>query len=414
MAWFARPGREGALGAGLRALPGVALRLIAVVALAAAALGVSAQVQNAPSDNAEVALIGIFKAIESNRLAEALARTEALIASRPNYRLAHLIKGDLLLARGQAIKTMGAAPNAPADRLRDLREEALVRLAAYRQKPPKDAIPRYLLQLRPDQKNAVVVDTRKSRLYVYENDNGKPRFVADYYISHGKMGAEKFREGDQKTPVGVYHVTASVPKTKLADLYGDGAFPINYPNDWDRRNGRSGSGIWLHGTPSDTFARAPRASDGCVVLSNQDLRSVANLIQVGLTPVIISDQVEWLSLDDWNKERRALSGAIEQWRRDWESRDTDAYLKHYARGFKGDGMNFSQWSERKRAVNAGKSWIKVALLNTSMFRYPGREELVVVTFDQDYKSSNLSNTMKKRTYWQKEGDQWKIIDEGAG
>ena len=414
MAWFARPGREGALGAGLRALPGVALRLVAVVALAAAALGVSAQVQNAPSDNAEVALIGIFKAIESNRLAEALARTEALIASRPNYRLAHLIKGDLLLARGQAIKTMGAAPNAPADRLRDLREEALVRLAAYRQKPPKDAIPRYLLQLRPDQKNAVVVDTRKSRLYVYENDNGKPRFVADYYISHGKMGAEKFREGDQKTPVGVYHVTASVPKTKLADLYGDGAFPINYPNDWDRRNGRSGSGIWLHGTPSDTFARAPRASDGCVVLSNQDLRSVANLIQVGLTPVIISDQVEWLSLDDWNKERRALSGAIEQWRRDWESRDTDAYLKHYARGFKGDGMNFSQWSERKRAVNAGKSWIKVALLNTSMFRYPGREELVVVTFDQDYKSSNLSNTMKKRTYWQKEGGQWKIIDEGAG
>ncbi len=414
MAWFARPGREGALGAGLRTLPGFALRLVAVVALAAAACGVCAQVQNAPSDNAEVALIGIFKAIESNRLAEALARTEALIASRPNYRLAHLIKGDLLLARGQAIKTMGAAPNAPADRLRDLREEALVRLAAYRQKPPQDAIPRYLLQLRPDQKNAVVVDTRKSRLYVYENDNGKPRFVADYYISHGKMGAEKFREGDQKTPVGVYHVTASLPKTKLTDLYGDGAFPINYPNDWDRRNGRSGSGIWLHGTPSDTFARAPRASDGCLVLSNQDLRSVGNLIQVGLTPVIISDQVEWLSLDDWNKERRALSGAIEHWRRDWESRDTDAYLKHYARGFKGDGMTFSQWSERKRAVNAGKSWIKVALLNTSMFRYPGREELVVVTFDQDYKSSNLSNTMKKRTYWQKEGGQWKIIDEGAG
>lgn len=397
-----------------RILLPVLVRLAACVAVPAiTAPAALAQAQPVRALDVEASLMGIFKSIEANRLGEALARTEALIAERPNYRLAHLIRGDLLLARAQPIRTMGAAPNAPAEKLRDLREEALARLAAYRQRPPRDAIPRYLLQLRPDQKHAVVVDTRKARLYVYENDNGKPRFVADYYISHGKNGAEKFREGDQRTPVGVYHVTASLPKTKLADLYGDGAFPINYPNDWDRRNGRGGSGIWLHGTPSDTFARAPRASDGCVVLSNQDLRSVANLIQVGLTPVIISDEVEWLSLDDWNSERRALSAAIEQWRRDWESRDVDAYLRHYGRGFQGDGMNLKQWSERKRQVNAGKAWIKVGLSNTSMFRYPGKQEMVVVTFDQDYRSSNLSNVMRKRTYWHKEGGQWKIIDEGA-
>ena len=41
----------------------------------------------------------------------------------------------------------------------------------------------------------------------------------------------------------------------------------------------------------ERFARAPRASDGCVVLSNQDLRTVGNLIQVGLTPVIIDVQM---------------------------------------------------------------------------------------------------------------------------
>ena len=366
-----------------------------------------------PAEDVETSLVGIFKAIESNRLGEALARTEALLAAKPNYRLAHLIKGDLLLARGQAIKSMGAAPNAPAERVRDLRDEALARIAAYKQRPPKDGIPRYLMQLRPDQKNAVVVDTRKSRLYVYENDNGKPRFVADYYITHGKNGADKLREGDQKTPLGVYHVTASLPKAKLTDLYGDGAFPINYPNDWDRRNGRSGSGIWLHGTPSDTFVRAPRASDGCVVLSNPDLRLVGNLIQVGLTPVIISDHVEWLSLDDWNTERQSLQSAIEQWRRDWEARDTAAYLRHYARDFAGDGMNLRQWSDRKRQVNAGKAWIKLALGNVSMLRYPGKEEMVVVTFDQDYKSNNLSNLMKKRMYWLKESGKWKIVDEGS-
>ena len=49
-----------------------------------------------------------------------------------------------------------------------------------------------------------------------------------------------------------------------------------------------------------------------------------------------------------------------------------------------------------------------------MLRYPGRDEMVVVTFDQDYKSSNLSNLMKKHMYWVKDGGKWKIIDEGAG
>ena len=39
--------------------------------------------------------------------------------------------------------------------------------------------------------------------------------------------------------------------------------------------------------------------------------------------------------------------------------------------------------------------------------------MVVVTFDQDYRSSNLSNIMKKRQYWMKEDDAWKIVYEGG-
>jgi len=368
--------------------------------------------QRSSTEEVENALAGIFQSIEAGKFDQALSRTEALISAKPNYRLAHLIKGDLLLARSRPIRTMGAAPNAPADRVRDLREEAVARLKAYRERPPKDQIPRYLLQLRPDQKHAVVVDTKKSRLYLYENVNGQPRFVADYYMSHGKNGIDKLKEGDQKTPIGVYHVTASLPKEKLADRYGDAAFPINYPNDWDRRHGRGGSGIWLHGTSSDTFSRGPRSSDGCVSLTNADLNILRPMIQVGLTPVIISNDVEWLSLDNWNSERVALRDSIEQWRRDWESRNSDAYLSHYAKAFDGDGMNLKQWSERKRQVNAAKSWIKLSLANISMFRYPGKEDMVVVTFDQDYKSSNLSGAMKKRMYWIKEGGRWKIVDEG--
>ena len=45
--------------------------------------------------------------------------------------------------------------------------------------------------------------------------------------------------------------------------------------------------------------------------------------------MIISEKIEWLSLDDWNAERDALNAEIEHWRRAWESRDTDRYLSHY-------------------------------------------------------------------------------------
>ena len=354
-----------------------------------------------------------FEEIENKRLDRALNHIEALLRAKPNFRLAYLIKGDLLLARGRALKTFGNAPHGSSERLNDLRAEALARLHAYRDRPSHDRVPRYLMQLREDQRYAIVVDNKRSRLYLYQNENGRPRFVADYYISTGKRGGEKTREGDEKTPVGVYHVTASLPRNKLSDFYGSGAFPISYPNVWDKRHGRNGHGIWLHGTPSDTYSRAPRASNGCVVLANADLDALSNKLQIGLTPVIISEQVEWLSLDDWDAERNALNAEIERWRSDWESLDTERYLKHYSKKFSADRESYADWVQHKRQVNSGKTWIKLNLSNFSMFRNPGKDELVVVTFDQNYRSNNLSNTMKKRQYWTKEGGKWRIIYEGA-
>jgi len=385
--------------------------------LLAGALGLASALYLSPAraEQSTDELLGkVFDEIENNHLDQALKHVEALLRAKPNFRLAYLIKGDLLLARGRPLKTFGNLPAGKNSRLDDLRAEALVRLHAYRDRPSKDQVPRYLMQMRADQRYAIVVDNKRSRLYLYQNVNGRPRFVADYYISIGKRGGEKTREGDDKTPVGVYHVTASLPRNKLSDLYGSGAFPISYPNEWDRRHGRNGHGIWLHGTPSDTYSRAPRASNGCVVLANADLDALSKKLQIGLTPVIISEQVEWLSLDDWNAERNALNSEIERWRADWESRDTERYLKHYSKKFFTGREDFAAWAKHKRLVNQAKSWIKLNVSNFSMFRNPGKEELVVVTFDQDYRSNNLSNKMKKRQYWTKEGGKWRIIYEGAG
>jgi murein L,D-transpeptidase YafK len=357
----------------------------------------------------------VFQAIEGNRLDEALQRVDALIREYPNFRLAHLVRGDLLLARARPLETFGnVAKTVPGEKIDGLREEALARLRAVRSRPGEDRVPRYVLQLHAEQKHVLLVDSRRSRLYVFSNAKGRPQLVADYYVTLGKNGVEKTREGDQKTPLGVYHVTANLSRKKLTDFYGAGAFPINYPNEWDRRQGRGGYGIWLHGVPRDVYARPPRASDGCIVLANPDLESVAQHVQVGLTPVIIADEVEWSDAAAVEQERASLAAALEQWRSDWQSRDTGRYLAHYSSRFAAPGQDLARWSEHKRTVNAAKQWIKVGVSRVAMFRYPRERDFVVVTFDQDYRSSGLSNVMKKRQYWVKEGPQWKIIYEGAG
>ena len=383
------------------------------VLLSLAALGFAVAAAAAtPEDR----LSAVFEAIEANRVDEALKRVDALLRDYPNFRLAYLVRGDLLLARSRPLLTFGnVVKTVPQDRIEGLREEALARLRAMRSRPSEDRLPRYVLQLHPGQKHVLVVDSRRSRLYVFGNDQGRPRLVADFYVTLGKNGVEKTREGDQKTPIGVYHVTGNLPRSKLTDFYGAGAFPINYPNEWDRRRGRNGHGIWLHGVPADLYSRPPRASDGCLVFANPDLESIGRYVQVGTTPVIIADAIEWSDAASVDAERRSLNAALEQWRADWQSRDTERYLGHYSQRFSaGGGQGYAAWAAHKRAVNAAKGWIKVELSRVAMFRYPREGDFVVVSFEQDYRSSTLSNTVRKRQYWIKEEGRWKILYEGAG
>lgn len=385
-----------------------------VVAVAAMLVSLSAVADAAHySDSGpEPQLANTLAAIDQGDFTGAMRQVDALITAYPTFRLAHLIRGDLLLAQTRPLTTFGEGGKGSRDKIADLKDEAVARLHAWHDKTPSVALPRNLVQMESSQRYAIVVDSKKSRLYLYRNENGSPRFVADYYITLGKLGADKESEGDKRTPIGVYHVTSSLSPKKLGDFYGSGAFPINYPNDWDRRIGRKGHGIWLHGTPSNTFSRPPRASDGCVVLSNRDLDAISADLQIGLTPVIISESIDWLSMDDWQAARNSLLGTLDAWRQDWESRDTDKYAAHYSREFRVDGLIAAKWIEQKRKINAGKSWIKVATRNVSMFVNPGKEEYVVVTFEQDYRSNNLTSVSKKRQYWIKEDGHWKIISEG--
>jgi murein L,D-transpeptidase YafK len=258
----------------------------------------------------------------------------------------------------------------------------------------------------------LVVDANRSRLYVYENQAGKLKFVSDYYMTQGKLGVEKIKEGDQKTPLGVYYITSHLPGAKLSDFYGAGALPINYPNEWDKVNGRSGKGIWLHGTPSDSFSRPPLASDGCIVLTNPDLQKISETIEIGKTPVVISEHVEFITPEKWAEERNSATKLINDWRLDVESKSNTRWINNYSSKFRNaQGDSLSVWFDKQQALFASTTDLSIKLSDVTVFYYPGKENLLVSTFTQESRFGKNRNVTRKRQYWAKEANRWKIIYE---
>jgi len=344
----------------------------------------------------------------------ALDTLDELTRKAPNFKLAHLVRGDLLMAHAREISSFGGAPDASKETIADFREEARVRLEHYLTQENAQTTAEYLWQLAPAQQHAIVVDTDKSRLYLYRNENGQPRFVADYYVTVGRNGTEKTKEGDKRTPLGVYVAGAQLTQKNLPEFYGTAAYPLSYPNEWDRRQGKNGHGIWLHGTPSNTYSRPPRASDGCVVMTNPDLKSLAAILQNGNTPVVIAHDLTAGDAEPMAAQKEDLMRAIDAWRTAWEAQDTEQYLTFYSPGFFSPDRNYETWSQEKRRIQAAGIKASITLSNMSMFRYPdGKQQMVVVNFDQQYSSTSLNNQMRKRQYWLLENKRWKILYEGA-
>jgi murein L,D-transpeptidase YafK len=380
--------------------------------------------------DADRQLVNSLLAISQSRMPEALSAVDQLTRQHPNFRLAQLVKGDLLLARAKPLQTLGDTGNSRNANLEQLRDEARQRVRAATDSPPDDKIPVYLLNLDDGYRHALVVDANRSRLYVYENRNGLPFRVADYYVTIGKAGAGKQKEGDNRTPIGIYTISGFKSPRELTDFYGSGAFTLSYPNEWDTRQGRDGHGIWIHGSPGNTYSRSPRASEGCVVLANDDLTRLGQYVQSGKTPVVIAEQVEWVAYEALDARRSDLAAALDQWRHDWESRDTARLLGHYSASFRTGSQDLRAFSASKSKVNAAKSWIKVELNKVSLMLYPqgaGRDsrdadastttlyperpDFALVSFEQNYQSSNLSARTVKRQFWSRENGRWKIIHE---
>jgi murein L,D-transpeptidase YafK len=368
------------------------------------------------SRDAEAALLQAVAIWQRGDSAAARRALEQLIATQPHFHLAHLIYGDLLQADVAAPLAVGEqAAGPPALAL--LRDEARYRLAATRLPAADNPLPAPLMMASSDTEHLILADKSRHRLFLYRWDRSldQPILLRDYYMSSGRERGDKWREGDLRTPEGVYFITGHLPANRLPARYGNGAWPLNYPNERDRRLGKSGYGIWLHGVDPAWYSRPPLDSEGCLVLSNSDLDTLAPYLTPTTTPLVIADEVEWLDIAAWQAVRNSVTSAIESWRRDWQSGDIEGYLAWYDRDFWSDGAaDLATWQAQKRRIARNKHYRQIEISQLALFGYPNPdgERLVVATFHQQYLSNNHNSSSNKRLYLIQRPEGWRILYEG--
>lgn len=362
------------------------------------------------SPHPEERLLNAIQDIQLSNIDAAELKLKLLVADMPDFKLAQLIYADVLKSRIGGINEIAVGLNESVQK-KLLRSEIKNRYQAVNDLSIQNKMPSALAKLDSFYRHAIVIDLSKSRLYIFDNSQPIPVLADNFFVSMGRSGAGKNIEGDLKTPLGVYFVQSYIAPDSLADKYGAGAYPINYPNAWDRLNGKTGHGIWLHGTRSGTYNRPTLASEGCVVLPNEDLLYVGGFIDLKSTPVLIGENIQWLDADQWQQHRNNVLQFHDKWKTDWESMNVNNYLKHYSVRFTNGKKDFSHWSDHKRRVAKHKTFVNVKISNVSLLMHPN-DDVMVATFFQDYASDNFATKSWKRQYWHKENDgQWRIVFE---
>jgi len=364
---------------------------------------------------AEARLIAIYRLIGKGDTRTALKQAEQLLKTNPSFALAQLTYADLLSAQARPLQAFGDAPPDQRilghDTLADLRSESLLRLKALRERPDAGTLPSEFLKLAAHNKHAIAIDASLARLYLFENRANGPVLVADYYISLGKLGIDKRVEGDQRTPLGVYFITSQLDPKTLKDFYGSGALPINYPNVLDIKRGKTGGGIWLHGTPPGEFSRAPLASNGCLVLANPDLLSIVRQVEIRTTPVLISKKLKWVPAASLKPSTHEFTSQLHAWLKAKSSGNLTNLATFYAPDFNHNGKSLSDWLptlQHEVSTWQGKS---LEIKDLSLLRWVDTHETMVVTFGEVARGQRSGQT--RRQYWSREGTQWKIFYESV-
>ncbi len=372
-------------------------------------LGDGAVLSGSLHSSPEARLIEVYRTIAAGDQ-RALSLAEELVRDVPDFQLGQLVYGDLLLSRtgsSPAFATVVDGPPAVREQLQKLRIEANRRLNALREVPPTGTWPEQVLELAGNVRHVVVVDASRSRVYVFEHQVTGLQLIRNFYASIGRAGFDKQVEGDLRTPLGVYHITSRLNDKQLDELYGIGALPLNYPNEHDRRMGRTGSGIWLHGVPRASYSRSPFATEGCVALANDDMAYLMRELEPRRTPVIITEKVKWVKPEALAVHKTEFRALLTHWAEARSKGDQSLLQTMYSTAFEPG----SERQERPQKLLAQVRLPgRIDLKDVSIFRWTRGAEVTVVNYSEIV--SGETRGVSKRQYWTKENGRWLLFFDG--
>jgi L,D-peptidoglycan transpeptidase YkuD (ErfK/YbiS/YcfS/YnhG family) len=362
----------------------------------------------------EARLIAVYHAIAAGNR-QALPLAAALVRDVPGFQLGQLVYGDLLMTQSGTLPsfaTVKDGPPAVREQLQKLRAEAARRLGSLSEMPPPGTVPEQVLELAGNVRHVVVVDASHSRVYVFAQQSGGLQLIRSFYASIGRAGFDKEVEGDLRTPLGVYHITSRLDDQQVEELYGIGALPLNYPNEHDRRMGRTGSGIWLHGVPRVSYVRSPYATEGCVALANDDMAYLMRELEPRRTPVIIADEVNWVRPDTLSAHKAEFRQLLSRWTEARSLGDWATIQALSARDFQADdGAQDRPLKTLVRAAAPARQNRRIDLKEVSIFRWARGTEVTVVNFAEVVEGETRG--LVKRQYWRKEQGRWKLFYDGV-
>ena len=244
----------------------------------------------------------------------------------------------------------------------------------------------------------VVVDKADQTLRLYGHQSPLTELMS-FPCTTGQDDGDKQVMGDLRTPEGVYFVEERMARPLDWGLYGNLAYPLNYPNPVDRLKGKTGYGIWIHGRGK---LLVPRDTRGCVAMKTPDLEALARTMPPG-TPVVISlDPVVDPGAADPGAARDLGEAVelVEKWTRAWES-GSEEFFSFYDPKAYSEGGGFAQFVAQKRGLFDRYPWIRVMAHDVRALAGP---DYVVTYFRQYYRSPALVSEGVSRLYWMRGAD----------
>ena len=288
-------------------------------------------------------------------------------------------------------------------------ESSLVRSGSASQRPA------WLIEVPDSVTDILVAETGSATMHRFARAGDDIIEIDQRYMSIGQNGPGKEKAWDRRTPLGVYFITESLDTSKLHDKYGVAAFPLDYPNAWDRFNERTGYGIWLHGVDHNNPQRPPLDTDGCLALPNEEILKLADRLEPLVTPVIVAREMRWAPASQVDELRLEFRLALDMWRSSQARGDVLDYLSLYADDFRYRDMDRSEWSAYRINVFKARQLESVDLQDVMLMADPEVPDLYLSRFTQVLATDDGSVRTTKRLYWRRaEGKHWQIVSEDSG